>query len=224
MRLRLLPALLALCAAATACSGGEDPVAKDTSPASSGAGSAATCDYTSDPAGAAKEASPPPATPTVSGQLAATISLNAGEVPMTLDADAAPCTVGSFVSLAEQGYFDDTQCHRLVTQGIFILQCGDPLATGTGGPGYTIPDEVTGMETYPAGTLAMARTDAPHSGGSQFFLVFDDTPLPPSYTVFGQLSADGLDVVRTIAEQGTATGGTEGPPKDEVVIEAVSTG
>jgi peptidyl-prolyl cis-trans isomerase B (cyclophilin B) len=158
------------------------------------------------------------------GQVPVTVATSAGELGVTLDADAAPCTVHNFVSLAEQGWYDDTTCHRLTTQGIYVLQCGDPTASGMGGPGYTIPDEVSGEETYPAGTVAMAKTAAPDSGGSQFFLVHDDTELPPEYTVFGQVDAAGLDVLRSIAKVGTATGAPDGPPKDDVRIESVTTG
>src|SRR5690606_21777336 len=111
----------------------------------------------------------PPAEPTASGTVPATIRTSAGDLAVSLDADAAPCTVNSFLSLAQQGYFDETPCHRLTTSGIFVLQCGDPTGTGTGGPGYEFPDELTGSETYPAGTLAMANA-GPDTNGSQFFV------------------------------------------------------
>ena len=96
------------------------------------------------------------------------------------------------MSLAEQGYFDDTTCHRLTTQGIFVLQCGDPTATGGGGPGYSFEDELDGAEKYPAGTIAMANA-GPDTNGSQFFLVYEDTELPPSYTTFGTIDDAGLE-------------------------------
>jgi peptidyl-prolyl cis-trans isomerase B (cyclophilin B) len=182
------------------------------------------CDYTEDGQQPAKKVDLPPKQPSVSGELPALLATNAGDIGVMLDADAAPCTVNSFVSLAGQGYFDDTPCHRLTTaaSGIFVLQCGDPTGSGMGGPGYTIPDELTGQETYPAGTLAMARTQQPHSGGSQFFLVYDDTPLPPDYTVFGHLESDGLKVLKQIAAGGTADGGPDGAPKKPVTIESVT--
>ncbi len=135
------------------------------------------------------------------GRATATVEMNAGTLTITLDRAAAPCTVQSFISLASQGYFNDTRCHRLVDTGIFILQCGDPTATGTGGPGYTFADELTGKETYPKGTVAMANA-GPDTNGSQFFLVWADTPLPAKYTVFGQLDAQSLAVVQAIASQG----------------------
>lgn len=149
------------------------------------------------------------------------LETSAGDIPLTLDADSAPCTVGSFVSLASQQYFDDTPCHRLTTQGIFVLQCGDPSGTGTGGPGYRFDDELDGSETYAAGTVAMANA-GPGTNGSQFFLVYEDTDLPAAYTVFGRLSADGLAVVREIASAGTATGGGDGPPATPVTITCVA--
>ncbi|WP_372727079.1 peptidylprolyl isomerase [Nocardioides sp.] len=180
------------------------------------------CTYTEDGRDAAKEVELPPENATVSGTVEATIATSAGDVVAELDADATPCTVNSFVSLAEQGYFDDTACHRLTTQGIFVLQCGDPTASGMGGPGYSYDDELSGEETYGPGTLAMANA-GPNTNGSQFFIVYGDSPLPPSYTVFGQIDADSLEVVSAIAEKGTQSGGGDGAPKEKVTITAVET-
>jgi peptidyl-prolyl cis-trans isomerase B (cyclophilin B) len=151
-----------------------------------------------------------------------------GDLGATLDADAAPCTVNSFVSLARQGFFDTSPCHRLTTaaSGIFVLQCGDPTGTGTGGPGYTIPDELSGQEKYVPGTLAMANTGQPDTGGSQFFIVYRNTPLPPQYTVFGRLDAAGLKSVQKVAAQGSdeAYGQGDGHPKVPVTIDSVTVG
>ena len=136
--------------------------------------------------------------------------------------------MASFVSLAQQKYFDGTSCHRLVTSGIFVLQCGDPTGTGSGGPGYTIPDEATGAEAYPAGTVAMARTQSPESGGSQFFIVYQDSPNlqqglgAQQYTVFGKVTA-GLDVVQKVGAAGASTG-TDGAPKLPVELKTVRIG
>ena len=145
----------------------------------------------------------PPATSGVpaSGTTSATLHFSSGDVTLTLDQAAAPCTVNSFLSLATQGFYTDTRCHRLVDTGIFILQCGDPTATGTGGPGYSYADELSGQEKYPAGTVAMANR-GPDTNGSQFFLVWADSPLPPAYTVFGRMDKAGLAVVQGIASQG----------------------
>lgn len=185
---------------------------------------AATCTYAADGQAPAKEVDPPSAEAAASGTVALTMATSVGDIGLELDAAAAPCTVNSFVSLAEQGYFDDTSCHRLTTQGIHVLQCGDPTGTGTGGPGYTIEDEVDGSETYPAGTLAMARTQAPDSGGSQFFIVYGETPLPPDYTVFGTVDDAGLKAVEKVAEDGTddANNPGDGHPVTPVDIESVT--
>ena len=117
------------------------------------------------------------------------------------------------MSLAEQGYFDATPCHRLTTQGIFVLQCGDPTGTGTGGPGYSFDDELSGDETYPAGTLAMANA-GPNTNGSQFFIVYEDTQLPPAYAVFGTVDEAGIKIVQEVAEKGTDTGAPRRRPQD----------
>lgn len=192
--------------------GGDQPVAR-----------AGECAYPPD--GEPARPADPPSTTNVAtkGEVTATLHMTAGDVTLTLDRAQAPCTVNSFVSLAEQGYYDDTVCHRLVDHGIFILQCGDPTATGTGGPGYTIPDEVDKAVTYPAGTIAMAKRQAPNTGGSQFFLVWADTELPPEYTVFGTMDQAGLDVVGGIAAQGVD--GVDGmSPIAEARIQSVTMG
>lgn len=148
------------------------------------------------------------------------LGFNRGIISIALD-KKAPATVASMAFLSRQKYFDNTQCHRLTTEGIFVLQCGDPTATGTGGPGYTIPDEnlPTGsspVTVYPRGTVAMANAGA-NTGGSQFFLVYKDSPLPPNYTVWGRMTS-GLDVLDAIAADGTASGTADAPPKTAVVI------
>jgi peptidyl-prolyl cis-trans isomerase B (cyclophilin B) len=136
-----------------------------------------------------------------------------GDVSFDMDPSKTPRTVNSFRFLAGEEFFDHTECHRLVDAGIHVLQCGDPQATGKGGPGYTLPDEnlkdprVKGG-TYPAGTVAMAnRYDARtkegrDTGGSQFFLVFEDSELPPDFTPFGKIT-EGMDVLKKIASAGS---------------------
>lgn len=179
---------------------------------------AGTCAYPSD-GDPAKPVDPPKTTDVPnSGTVTATVHMTAGDIEITMDRAKSPCTVNSFVSLAQQGFFDNTVCHRLVDTGIFILQCGDPTATGRGGPGYTIPDEwrppvADGAQVavYPPGSVAMAKLTAPNTGGSQFFLVFADTPLPPDYTIFGTMDAKGLDVVGGIAAQGVAAEDGQSP-------------
>lgn len=152
-----------------------------------------------------------------------------GDIGITMDAAKAPHTVNSFDFLVNKGYLDHTKCHRLTTQGIYVLQCGDPQGTGMGGPGYTIPDEnlkdsrLKG-NVYPAGTVAMANQfnaqtgEGKNSGGSQFFLVFQDSQLPANYTPFGTVSEAGMKVLKKIADAGENTGMGDGTPNATVVI------
>ncbi|RSS01439.1 peptidylprolyl isomerase [Streptomyces sp. WAC04189] len=147
-----------------------------------------------------------------------------GDIDIALKAEAAPHTVNSFDFLAGKGFFDHTKCHRLTTNGIFVLQCGDPTGQGNGGPGYNIPDENLKDKSlkdnmYPAGTVAMANTGQPNSGGSQFFLVYQNSPLPPSYTPFGTISDEGMTVLKKIAAAGESTGAGDGAPNATVVID-----
>ncbi|NLU73717.1 peptidylprolyl isomerase [Streptomyces sp. HNM0575] len=142
-----------------------------------------------------------------------TLKTTCGDIGIDMDASKTPHTVNSFRFLAGESFFDHTKCHRLVDAGIHVLQCGDPQATGKGGPGYTLPDEnlkdprVKGG-TYPAGTVAMAnRYDAQSkkgrdTGGSQFFLVFEDSELPPDFTPFGKIT-EGMGVLKKIADAGS---------------------
>ncbi|MEO3975204.1 peptidylprolyl isomerase [Streptomyces sp. CAU 1734] len=157
-----------------------------------------------------------------------TLTTSQGEIGIAMDAAKTPRTVNSFKALADKGYFDKTKCHRLTTQGIFVLQCGDPKGDGTGGPGYNIPDEnlkalgkagTDGTVTYPPGTVAMANTGQPNSGGSQFFLVYKETKLPPTYTPFGTMNAAGLKAVEKVAKAGVAGGAGDGAPKSAVTVE-----
>jgi len=135
------------------------------------------------------------------------LATTCGDIDVALKTAAAPHTVNSFGFLAGKGFFDHTKCHRLTTEGIYVLQCGDPQGTGMGGPGYTIPDENLKDKSlkgnvYPAGTVAMANTGQKHTGGSQFFLVYQDSQLPPSYTPFGTISEAGMKVLKKIAAAG----------------------
>ncbi len=184
------------------------------------------------PAGgqAAKPVMPPPGTGvSARGTVAVTLQTGDGAIPLTLDKALAPCTVDSFVSLAKQGYFDNSTCHRITTApGLQVLQCGDPTGTGTGGPGYTIPDEVFPELKYGRGILAMANTGQPNTGGSQFFMIYGDGDLPPQYTAFGSITPEGLQVIDTIAKRGSdgsldpSPGG--GKPIQPVTIENVTVG
>ncbi|HEY3531194.1 MAG TPA: peptidylprolyl isomerase [Nocardioides sp.] len=225
--LPLVPLLVA-CGGGSSSTTARDAAADSPSESQSSTTSNVSCDYPDAPQGKTGDASKPPTTPDVQGKVSVTLKTTIGDLGATLDADKTPCTVNSFVSLARQGFFDNSPCHRLTTaeSGIFVLQCGDPTGTGTSGPGYTIPDELTGKETYGPGTVAMAKTQQPDSGGSQFFIVYRNTPLPPRYTVFGQLDAAGLKDVQKAARQGSdnAFGPGDGHPKVSVTIDSVTTG
>lgn len=156
----------------------------------------------------------------------AQLATSAGDLTLELDGQAAPQAVASFVTLAQDGFFDGTRCHRLTTEGIYVLQCGDPTGTGTGGPGYTFGPVENAPEddVYPAGTVAMARvTGDPESMGSQFFLVHADSTIPSDaaggYTVLGRVT-EGMDVLEAVADAGIAEG-TEQTPATDVIIEGV---
>jgi peptidyl-prolyl cis-trans isomerase B (cyclophilin B) len=199
------------------------------------------CTYTK--AGtAARTVSVPSSTPDYTASYQATINTNLGKLVVNLLNNKATCTVNSFVHLAEAGYFNNTQCHRLLTSGIYVLQCGDPYATattkltcsssskiGTGTPGYEYANENLTGATYPAGTVAMANTGSADSNGSQFFIVYKDSTsgLGKSYTPFGTLSS-GLDIVNNVAKDGYScqyieSGEAEGgAPKEKVIIDSVT--
>ena len=151
-----------------------------------------------------------------------TFSTNCGDIVIELD-PSAPQTIESEVFLAESGFYDNTSCHRLTTEGIFVLQCGDPAGNGSGGPGYTVADENLPTDSeanYPAGTVAMANA-GPGTSGSQFFIVYQDTTLPAGYSIWGQV-VSGLDIVRQVASMGVAGGLTDGTPAQPVFINSAT--
>jgi len=153
-----------------------------------------------------------------------TLETNRGKIVIKTN-PAAPQTVEAQTKLVTEQYFDDTPCHRVVTSGIFVLQCGDPTGTGTGGPGYQLPDENLPDPTvnnYPAGTVAMANS-GPNTAGSQFFIVYEDTTLDPGYTIWGEV-VEGLDVVTNIAVSSRKDGITDGKPKPKVTIKTATLG
>ncbi|MDJ0395498.1 peptidylprolyl isomerase [Rhodococcus sp. G-MC3] len=196
--------------------------------------STASCEYP-EAAPAIKE-NTPPGTEGVStaGTVDVAITTSQGAIGLTLDRSEAPCTVNSFTSLASQSYFDNTVCHRLTTtEGLAVLQCGDPSGKGNRGPGYEFANEYPSTAypagdpalsrpiVYPRGTVAMANA-GPDTNGSQFFLVYADSVLPPQYTVFGTISDEGLDTLDAVAAGGVSTPGDDGAPKLPVVLETVS--
>ncbi len=158
---------------------------------------------------------------TESNKAQITFTTNQGEIVIETLPALAPLTVNALAALAQKNYFDNTICHRLTTAGIFVLQCGDPTGTGTGGPGFNIPDENLPEpieNNYPAGTVAMANA-GPGTSGSQFFLVYQDTTLGPDYTIWGTITS-GLEIVQTIASAGVIDGGPDGAPATGVTIES----
>jgi peptidyl-prolyl cis-trans isomerase B (cyclophilin B) len=194
----------------------------------------ADCQYPS--AEKASKPNNPPRTgkvPTDPAQISASMATNQGNIGLQLDNAKSPCTVNSFASLAQQGFFNDTPCHRLTTsEGLAVLQCGDPTGQGSGGPGYQFDNEYPTNQfqpddpklgqpvVYPRGTLAMANA-GPGTNGSQFFLVYKDSQLPPNYTVFGTIDETGLATLDKIAAAGTADGSQDGKPKDDVQVKSI---
>lgn len=160
----------------------------------------------------------PSTSPKPDQEYKATLETNRGEIVIKLLNDKAPCTVNSFRFLASEGFYSETTCHRLVTTGIHVLQCGDPSGSGKGGPGYSFDDENLEGATYPRGTVAMANS-GPDTNGSQFFIVYEKGGLAPKYTPFGKI-VEGLDIVDKVAAAGVADDGVA--PKKKVVIKDVS--
>jgi cyclophilin family peptidyl-prolyl cis-trans isomerase len=188
-----------------------------------------SCTYTPDESGNPNltDVGTPPspeATPT-QGTATLLMSTDQGDLTLTLDRTKAPCAAASFVYLTEQGFYDNSPCHRLVNQDSFgVLQCGDPTGSGSGGPTYKYAEEVGDDTTYPRGTIAMAKTSAPNTTGSQFFLCFVDTELPPEYTVVGTVDEAGLGVLETVAAGGIKDVGPQGDgaPAIPVTIESMT--
>ncbi len=200
------------------------------------AGLGSNCQYTPTADAASHSVKPPRSSkaPTDPPQVAVTINTTAGAIGLQLARNESPCTVNSFVNLAQQKFFDDTACHRLTTSpGLSVLQCGDPKGDGTGGPGYKFADEYPTDQyksgdpaahqpvIYPRGTVAMANS-GPNTNGSQFFLVYKNSELPPNYTVFGTIGEDGLAKLDKIAAGGVTRGGDDGPPATAVTINSVT--
>ncbi|MFF0657579.1 peptidylprolyl isomerase [Micromonospora tulbaghiae] len=183
-----------------------------------------------------KDVGLPPAQQSGKGTQTMTIDTNLGPITAKIDRAKVPCTAGSFTHLAEKGFFDNTKCHRLVTEGIKVLQCGDPSATGkgwrdtdgTGGPSYNLAEENLPTDKrppYPEGVIAMAKSTQPGSTGSQFFIVYGDSPLDPNYTVLGTITG-GMDVVKQVAAAGDdgafAQQAGGGHPKKEITMTKVT--
>ncbi|PJE14047.1 MAG: peptidylprolyl isomerase [Mycobacterium sp.] len=195
----------------------------------------ANCQYPASPDKAVKPVKPPRTgkVPTEPAQVSVSMVTTQGNLGLMLANNESPCTVNSFASLTNQGFFKDTKCHRLTTSpSLSVLQCGDPKGDGTGGPGYQFANEYPTNQypandpklkepvIYPRGTIAMANA-GPNTNSSQFFLVYRDSALPPEYTVFGKIQDDGLATLDKIAAAGVAGGGEDGPPAVDVTITSI---
>lgn len=181
---------------------------------------------------AARDVGVPPVTGVLRQRGTATIKTDQGDLVVELLAAAAPCTVHSFRYLASRDYFDGTRCHRLTTgPSLYVLQCGDPTATGRGTPGYSFGDENLAAfggrpgsrspVTYPPGTVAMANA-GPGTNGSQFFVVYRASRLDPAYTPFARVVA-GLDVAQRIAASGVVSRGGDKPKRSLVIRDVALT-
>ena len=152
-----------------------------------------------------------------------TFNTNCGQVVVAADGAKAPLSVLSMAYLANNGFFDQSLCHRLTTKGIYVIQCGDPTASGRGGPKWQVPDEnlpAAGANAYPAGTVAMANS-GPNTSGSQFFFVYaDNSILGSNYTIWGHVTK-GLDILKAVAAAGSnnSNGDGDGGPNQTFAIE-----
>jgi peptidyl-prolyl cis-trans isomerase B (cyclophilin B) len=208
-------------AAAVSATSSATPSASASASASTQAEPATSCSYL--PNGtAARNVGRPPAKPDAKASYQATIHTNRGDVVIDLLNSKATCTVNSFVYLAAKKYFNNTHCHRLTTIDPFVLQCGDPTGTGSGGPGYKFANENLAGAKYTQGTVAMANS-GPNTNGSQFFIVYKNSTLAPNYTPFGEV-VKGLGIVQNVAKAGSdnANAAGDGHPKEKVVIESVT--
>jgi peptidyl-prolyl cis-trans isomerase B (cyclophilin B) len=215
---------------------GDDKKANNTATANA----AAQCTWTEIPAGQrspqTKDVGLPPTAAPNTGSQTMTIDTGLGPITAKLDLTKVPCTAASFTHLADKKFFDNTKCHRLVTTGLQVLQCGDPSATGagwrasdgTGGPSYQMAEEnlpTNQRPPYPAGVIAMANSGQPGSTGSQFFIVYGDSQLDATYTVVGTVTA-GLDLVKAVGAAGDdgafAQQAGGGHPKKEVLIKSLT--
>lgn len=147
---------------------------------------------------------------------------NCGDITIEAYGASAPIAVTTMLSLARNGFFNETLCHRLTTNEIYLLHCGDPTATGMGQLSFEYDNENLPKSienNYPAGTVGIWNSEV-ISNGSQFFIVYEDSSLPPSYTIWGKVTK-GLDIVRAIAKDGVVNGKSDGSPKRKIAIERV---
>lgn len=229
----VVPKLVGSSDSPTPAAGSTTPASTTTpAPTSSGglaAGQKLAAGCTAPPANQAtpKQQKEVPAKATAAGKtFVATVKTTCGDMTFELDGARAPQTVASFINLAKTGFWAPSPCHRVTTQGIYVLQCGDPTGTGQGGPGYTFGIENAPKDgTYATGVLAMARTQDPNSNGGQFFITYKETQLPTDgggYTIFGKVTK-GLDIVEKIAaNKALPPSPTDGTPVSPISILSVS--
>jgi peptidyl-prolyl cis-trans isomerase B (cyclophilin B) len=215
--------------ASTPAAGSTTPASTPTSSGGLAAGQKLAAGCTAPPANQTtpKQQKEVPAKATAAGKtFVATVKTTCGDLTFELDGTKAPQTVASFINLAKTGFWAPSPCHRVTTEGIFVLQCGDPTGTGQGGPGYTFGIENAPKDgKYATGVLAMARTQDPNSNGSQFFITYKETQLPTAgggYTIFGKVTK-GLDIVEKIAaNKALPPSPTDGTPVSPISILSVS--
>lgn len=190
-------------------------------------GETVTCEY--DETGDASRDVPTPQGKNIpaKGEVTVNFATKQGDIEMTLDRSLAPCTVNAITDMISAKYYDDTVCHRMTEGGIFVLQCGDPTGKGSGGPGFQFANEYPTDEAddasmsqpalYPKGSIAMANAGE-DTNGSQFFINYKDSQLPPAYTYFGDLTEKGQKTIDAIAAKGVKDGQSDGAPAEEVRI------
>ncbi|MEJ5919754.1 peptidylprolyl isomerase [Corynebacterium sp. H78] len=189
-----------------------------------------TCTYDDDGEAAKPVDKPKTENVPAKGKVTVTLKTNQGDIPMELDRALSPCAVNAIEHLAKSNFYDDSICHRATGGMLNVLQCGDPTGTGSGGPGFKyagewpIKDANLDMQTpmiYQKGSIAMANPGDPDANGSQFFLNWADSNLPPQYVVLGSMSSEGTNVAEKIAGNGIegTEGMTDGKPFKEVRIE-----
>ena len=213
--------ILAICAALAApvllaACGDDSKTTATTAPVIVGSGACAPADGSADRVDTFSDA--PELCLTIGKQYVAVVETNQGTLRINLRADIAPNTVNSFVNLARFHYFDGTTCHRAIKN--FVVQCGDPTATGSGGPGYEFDDELDKIEPYRIGSIAMANA-GPNTNGSQFFIITGDdgAQLPANYTLFGQVDDDDLAVVTALD---AVSNPQDGPPLTAIDITSIT--
>jgi len=151
-----------------------------------------------------------------------TLNTNCGKIVIEANSKNAPITTSMLVGLIKSGFYDMTICHRMISSGTAsLLQCGDPTASGFGGPPFTFKDENLPSQAennYPVGSVAMANPGSKNQNGSQFFIMANDTTLDPEYSIWGKVIS-GLEIVKAIVNNGTEENKPVGKPRTKIAIE-----